>query len=213
MHVERLPQNPIISLDMDASLDGNINGPSLIRVPDWIENPLGRYYLYFAHHGGKHIRLAYADEVAGPWRIHAPGTLQLAQTPYAHHIASPDVHVDEANRRIIMYYHGCCVQDWDYGQTTRAAVSTDGLQFESVTDHLESSYWRLWQYDGWYYAIVMPYEFSDKGMKLLRSRDMLSGWERSPRRYFTPDFRHGAVKVDGDVLTLLWTERNRTPEP
>ncbi|NET62179.1 MAG: hypothetical protein F6K47_40550, partial [Symploca sp. SIO2E6] len=32
----------------------NINGPSLIRVPEWIENPLGRYYLYFAHHQGKY---------------------------------------------------------------------------------------------------------------------------------------------------------------
>lgn len=23
----------------------NINGPSLIRVPAWVKNPLGRYYL------------------------------------------------------------------------------------------------------------------------------------------------------------------------
>ena len=26
----------------------NINGPSLVRVPEWVENPLGKYYLYFA---------------------------------------------------------------------------------------------------------------------------------------------------------------------
>ena len=30
----------------------NINGPSLVRVPEWVEDPLGKYYLYFAHHRG-----------------------------------------------------------------------------------------------------------------------------------------------------------------
>jgi hypothetical protein len=38
----------------------------VIRVPDWVENPLGAYYLYFAHHKGDHIRLAYARDPAGP---------------------------------------------------------------------------------------------------------------------------------------------------
>ena len=39
----------------------NINGPSLIKVPDWVENKLGNYYCYFAHHKGAYIRMAYAD--------------------------------------------------------------------------------------------------------------------------------------------------------
>ncbi len=43
MKVHRLPGNPIIRPDMDARMGGNINGPSLIRAPDWLENPLGRY--------------------------------------------------------------------------------------------------------------------------------------------------------------------------
>ena len=51
--VTRLPGNPIIRPAMLPGADGeNINGPSLIRVPDWVANPLGRYYLYFAHHNG-----------------------------------------------------------------------------------------------------------------------------------------------------------------
>ncbi|MFV1980611.1 MAG: hypothetical protein ACC655_05595, partial [Rhodothermia bacterium] len=41
----------------------NVNGPSVIRVPDWINSPLGRYYLYFAHHRGSFIRMAYADDL------------------------------------------------------------------------------------------------------------------------------------------------------
>ena len=55
---ERLASNPLITPQTDASIGANINGPSLIRVPDWVAHPLGRYYLYFADHNGKYIRLA-----------------------------------------------------------------------------------------------------------------------------------------------------------
>jgi hypothetical protein len=45
---------PIVAPALDASIGDNINGPSLIRLPDWITHPLGRYYLYFADHKGRH---------------------------------------------------------------------------------------------------------------------------------------------------------------
>ncbi|MCD6520797.1 MAG: hypothetical protein J7M05_12845 [Anaerolineae bacterium] len=61
MRIERLSTNPIIHPGLDESIGSNINGPSLIRVPLWIKNPLGKYYLYFASHHGQYIRLAYAD--------------------------------------------------------------------------------------------------------------------------------------------------------
>jgi len=49
LRIERLPGNPIIRPAMLPAHDGaNINGPSLIRAPTWITNPLGNYYLYFA---------------------------------------------------------------------------------------------------------------------------------------------------------------------
>ncbi|TIW51474.1 MAG: hypothetical protein E5V60_33485, partial [Mesorhizobium sp.] len=85
----------------------NINGPSLIRVPDWLPGRLGAYYLYFAHHTGTYIRLAYADSPQGPWRVHPGGALSLEQCPFLReHIASPDVHVDDQSRRLVMYFHG-----------------------------------------------------------------------------------------------------------
>src|SRR5436190_22843375 len=105
--LHRLPDNPIIHPGLDARLDGNINGPSLIRVPEWVPSPLGRYYLYFAHHQGTFIRLAYADELAGPWRIHAPGVLDLAESGFDDHVASPDVQVVPERREIRLYFHGC----------------------------------------------------------------------------------------------------------
>ena len=71
MRVERLGGNPIVT--PGDRIGENINGPSVIRVPDWVEDPLGRYYCYFAHHAGSFIRLAYADDMAGPWEIYDPG--------------------------------------------------------------------------------------------------------------------------------------------
>ena len=75
--VVRLADGPIIVPNMDGRMGSNIQGLSLIGVPDWIENPLGKYYLYFADHRGTYIRLAYADELTGPWRMHAAGSLKL----------------------------------------------------------------------------------------------------------------------------------------
>ena len=77
IRVERLLDRPIITPELHPSLGPNIQGPSLIRVPDWVPKRLGTYYLYFADHKGRYIRLAYADNLLGPWRIHVPGSLQL----------------------------------------------------------------------------------------------------------------------------------------
>jgi len=71
----RLLDHPIIGPDLDSSIGVNIQGPSLIKVPHWIEDPLGKYYLYFADHKGTYIRLAYTDDLSGPWRVHVPGSL------------------------------------------------------------------------------------------------------------------------------------------
>ena len=81
MQIKRLSANPIVTPALDESIGANINGPSLLRVPEWLPNPLGRYYLYFAHHQGAFIRLAYADELTGPWTVYAPGALRLEQDP------------------------------------------------------------------------------------------------------------------------------------
>ena len=47
VRVERLLDAPIIRPGLHPSIGENIQGPSLIRVPDWVEDPLGAYYLYF----------------------------------------------------------------------------------------------------------------------------------------------------------------------
>jgi hypothetical protein len=197
----RFDQNPIITPNMDARMGDNINGPSLIRVPDWLENPLGRYYLYFAHHQGKYIRLAYADRLEGPWTTHGPGTLQLEETPFLRHVASPDVHVDDETRQIRIYCHGPVPGG---GQRSRVALSEDGLYFTCHPEILGSSYMRVFQWGGAYHALGMPGHF-------YRSADGLTDFEQGPT-LFTRDMRHAAVQVDGDVLSVFYSNAHDCPE-
>lgn len=155
----RIIDHPIIDQGMSPVIGDNINGPTLIRVPDWVQRPLGRYYLYFAHHEGRSIRLAYADSIFGPWSIYEPGALALENSlfpstqdmiepdggsdpfaalgtiDYVPHIASPDVLIDPANRRFLMYFHGM-TENGD--QMTRLAISADGLNFHAQAPLLRS---------------------------------------------------------------------------
>jgi hypothetical protein len=217
MRLNRFPVNPIITPALDRRIGSNINGPSLIRVPEWLPNPLGRYYLYFGHHQGEFIRLAYADDLAGPWRVYSPGTLQLAETPCHGHIASPDVHVDHQNRRIVMYYHGPALsraeQERDSltqrypflgGQRTFVATSEDGIHFVSQREVLGPSYFRVFRYGGYLYALGMPGIF-------FRSRDGFTNFESGPV-LFGQDQRHTAVKLDGDTLTVFYSVAGDCPE-
>ncbi len=201
---KRLPHNPIVTPQSDPSLGKNINGPSLIRVPSWVVKPLGAYYLYFADHRGKNIRLACADTLSGPWKVYAPGTLQLAQSHFTDHIASPDVVVDNEHKQIRMFYHG--LTPAERSQHTRVAVSADGLNFTATQEPVGkgSAYWRLFHYGGWWYALAMP-------GRLFRSRDGLTQFEAGPQ-LFPPSQVHSAPLVQGDTLTVFYTRTGDTPE-
>jgi len=154
----RLPQSPIITEEMLSGEDGaSINGPSLIKVPDWISNPLGKYYLYFAHHAGTYIRLAYADRIEGPWHIHEEGVLPLSsQSLLRGHIASPEAVIDEKSHRIYLFYHGprkSPDKNGKRGQVTCMSVSDDGLNFQQIDRIVGPPYLRVFQYHGQWFAM------------------------------------------------------------
>ena len=183
----------------------NIGGPSLIRVPAWVENPLGRYYLYFGHHDGDYIRLAYSDKLEGPWCMHEPGVLSAAEGFFAGHVASPDVHVDDERRQIRLYYHGADERSAAFGpQSTRVALSSDGLNFEARNEDLGPAYFRVFHKPDGYYAIAMPGHF-------LRSSDGLSGFTPGPT-LFAENMRHAAVMVDGPRLSVFYSNAGDCPE-
>ncbi len=232
----RLVDGPIISPDTHLSIGVNIQGPSMIRVPDWVEGRLGAYYLYFADHKGSYIRLASADAPTGPWHVHPSGSLHLKQSGFltappvpsaeelaafearyrargatiSHdvleeittpHIASPDVHVDEVGRRIVMYFHGL---EGVGHQVTRVATSSNGIDFQARPEILGRSYFRVFHHHGSTYALAMPGQ-------LYRSRDGFSGFEEGPV-IFNPNMRHAAVLQRGTELLVFWTQVGDTPE-
>lgn len=183
----------------------NINGPSLIRVPDWVTDRLGLYYLYFSHHDGRYIRMAYADDLSGPWQTYEPGVLSLRDSHYSGHIASPDVHIDSDSGQIRMYFHGSEMPSGKGGeQTTRVAISNDGLNFRAQPETLGNPYFRVFRWSGRTFALSMPGVF-------YRSFDGLTGFERGPA-LFSKNMRHSAVTVDGDTLRVFYSNVGDVPE-
>ena len=223
---EYLCDQPIIDLQQFPELNGNINGPSLIRGPAWLENPPAKYLLYFAHHEGHSIRLALADDLRGPWRLQQPPPLSLADSYFAQkepaledlhpearrfienkqdgnypHIASPDVWVDNERQQIRLYYHGRL----DNGQQrTRVAISSNGVDFIAREPILATSYLRLFRHDDWFYALTMP-------AQLYRSRDGLADFEAGPRLTDAPIRHHALLERDGHWY-LFWTRVGDRPE-
>jgi hypothetical protein len=182
-------------------------------VPEWVPNRLGRYYLYFASHWGDHIRLAYADELIGPWSVREGGVLNLSQTVHCKdHIASPDVVVDHTSRTMVLFYHG--VDKMGGGQLTYAAESVDGLSFGPSYGPVAQFYLRLvkWR-DLW---IGMS-----KGGTLYVSKDVHGPFKQLPAPALPihdaeandrGTARHVALLVDGDRLWVAFSRIGDAPE-
>jgi hypothetical protein len=238
IEINRFIDEPIIPPFLEEEIGSNINGPSLIKAPAWIKSPLGKYYLYFADHKGDRIKLAFAENLEGPWKIYTGGTLQLKDSHFltqrpeipddfdvnelgvrdvhrdhiGHipkkiddltypHIASPDVHVDEINQRIVMYYHGLD----EFGlQKTRVAVSNDGINFLARKKIVGWPYFRKFSYKDLDYAISMP------GVIYKNSGDLEDF--TIVNQIMDEDTRHSAVMVDEDKLLIFYTRKGDKPE-
>lgn len=199
---KRLENNPVIypnMLGLEGKLGENINGASVIKVPKWVENPLGKYYMYFAHHHGKYIRLAYSENPTGPWTIYKPGVLHLDNTAAVRHIASPDVIIDEDTKTINMYFHGPIPAG---GQKTFFSNSKDGLNFTASDTILGPSYFRNFNYRGTHYALVSG--------TFYRSSDGNSPFEKGVK--ILPKIRHSAVTLVGDNLVIFYSQKGDAPE-
>jgi hypothetical protein len=207
IRVQRFSANPLITSASSPTLGTNINGPSVIRVPEWLPEPLGRYYMYFAHHAGVYIRLAYADALEGPWKIYEPGTLHLSDAKaFCDHIASPDVHIDHEMRQIRMYFHA--PSKARPGQWTGVAYSRDGLRFVAKPDLLGKFYFRVWTWRNHWYALAKN---NNEGWgELYRASDPDGPFEL--RENFLKGMRHGAVMVEGDRLSIFYSRVGDAPE-
>lgn len=236
---ERFATNPLITVDSSASLGGNVNGATVIRVPDWIERPLGRYYMYFANHMGEFVRLAYADALTGPWRIHEPGVLHVRDTAlyrpqpdpegpradFYTHVASPEILVDAERKRFVMWVHGwwtngerwpdtlpaarAWAREHGYAQFTQVAESTDGLNFVVRPAVTRTSYLRVFRHEGRLYGV------SRLGL-LSRAADPLEPFEVGASLFrggpYATKARHVALVQRGNQLLVFFTAIGDAPE-
>jgi hypothetical protein len=221
---QRIGDGPLIRPDMpglEGDLGTNIDGPSVIRVPAWVMNPLGKYYMYFGHHRGTYIRLAYADDPKGPWTVYRPGTLKLEQTSALHHVASPDVIVDDENKRVILYYHGPTETPGinyggrPYAQMTFVATSADGLAFKPASGAIAPPYMKAFRYKGYTYGLSMGdkksvYPVWLRSGLFSRSKTGMGPFETGPR--ILDEMRHAAVLLRGDTLHIFYTVVGDQPE-
>jgi hypothetical protein len=235
----RFTQNPLVTVASSPSLGGNVNGPTVIRVPDWVERPLGRYYMYFGNHMGTFVRLAYADALEGPWRVHEPGVLQVRDTAFFRpqpdptearddfytHVASPEVLIDADRRRIVMWFHGWWTggEQWPadpvearawarrkgYGQFTQAAESSDGIAFAVRPAITRQSYLRVFRHDGWTYGMT-------RLGRLARAKDPLDAFEPGPDPFrdsaVASRVRHVGLWRHGSQLYVFFTAIGDAPE-
>ena len=234
--ITRLGSGPIIHSGLDPSIGENIQGPSLIKVPDWVENKLGQYYLYFADHKGPYIRLAYADKLTGPWQIYVPGTLQLAQSYF---LTEPPTVTEEQAVQIRAAFAASGVQvDHDVVlEVTAPHIASPDVYVDHQRQHIVMYYHGL---EGVAYQVTRVATSSDgihfeAGSEVLgktywrtfeqggftyglampgqvyRSSEPLSGYEKGPL-LFNPDMRHSAVLRRGERLYVFWTQVGNVPE-
>jgi len=105
------------------------------------------------------------------------------------HIASPDVHVDDNNKRIIMYFHGPVVDP--SGQRNFVSTSPDGLSFiDSVLPVILG---------GSYFKVI---EYKDTLYSIDNRADIYKGGTEEEAWIIPPDF---------NFKEGLWDERDDNP--
>lgn len=218
-------------------MGSNIQGPSVIRVPGWVKNPLGRYYCYFADHKGSFIRLAYADAPEGPWTVHGPGSLMLATSLFP--IASPPVPADrpQSDRLEGVAPPGTPGFEDPLADATTPHIASPDVHADEKGGPIVMYFHGLAAFgvqrsrvalseDGLQFKALpdllgpsyfrvfrhggWTYALAMPGI-LLRSRDGLTGFERGPI-LFPGTQRHTALRRRGDTLHVFWTRVGDTPE-
>jgi hypothetical protein len=171
--------------------------PSVIETGAGWENPLAKYYMYYAPHdapGG--ICLAVADHPEGPWREYPQNPVighQWLPHYQVSHVCSPHAIWNPDERCLFLYFHG-------ENDTTRYATSRDGVHFEyggiAVTAQsfdpglTEASYARVFRLQrevgkGPYWMLLMGTLAGTRSVWQAWSPDGRR-WEAVPTPFITP---------------------------
>lgn len=231
----RVAEQPLIHKKLHPSIGVNIQGPSVIAVPSWISRPLGKYYCYFADHKGSYIRLAYADEITGPWSIYAPGALHLADScfPTQDQIKPPKLPSASRTRNKL---EELLPHDIEKERSTAHIASPDVhvlkthrvivMFYHGLTAYGRQDTRAAISTDGIHfrarerilspsYLRMIRFQSRVFGMTMpgdcYWSKDLLSPLVKA-QRLFNSNFRHHALLLHDKILFVFWTEVQEAPE-
>ena len=208
----------------------------MIRVPDWIVGRLGDYYLYFADHKGRYIRLAYADNLLGPWKIYPPGSLQLAESRFL--TEPPKVTAEQlAQFQARLQQSGVAISHDLLSEITTPHIASPDVHVDApgrrivmyfhglddvgtqvtrvATSHNGIDFNAQPQVLGRSYMRAFQHDGITYAMAMpgqfYRSQDGMDEFERGPI-LFNPNMRHSAVMKRGGQLWVFWTQVGEAPE-
>lgn len=158
--------------DLVYSPDEDLIHPTLVKTEGHMEDPLGKYYLYYAPH--KHIAtsMAYSDSIEGPWK-------EYKQNPVVKGPSAPDIRWIEEKGKFYLWGHRKNSQ-------TELWTSDDGINFKyhsiSITARSigtrNATYSRMYEYPlgkyGSKYVMLHSGFIEDRGIRcvwLAHSRD------------------------------------------
>lgn len=236
MRVRRLGDGPIIAPGLHPSIGVNIQGPSAIRVPDWVAGRLGAYYLYFADHKGSYIRLAHADHPTGPWTVHPPGSLHLEQSRF---LTEPPAVSPERLAEFKVYWKsiGAPMSHDLLSEITTPHIASPDVHVDPIRQRIVMYFHGLddvgtqvtrvaTSRDGIDFAAEpqilgrsymrvfrhdgMIYAMAMPGI-FYRSSDGFHDFETGPT-LFNLRMRHAALLKCGNILRVFWTQVGDAPE-
>jgi hypothetical protein len=236
--VTRLNENePIIYRSM-LSNEWTINGPSMIRAPDWVPeaekaDARANYYVYFSGHTDPYIKLAWSEKIEGPYSIynagegvfHLKNCLQPEKLNISHHVASPDVIIDSINQQFIMYFHAGKLtwnKDSIKAQKTVVATSNYGLDFNAgLQDVIICPFYaRVFQHEGNLYALCKDGVYKAHDPASPREHTQNLNWLNQhlwkkvsdPFQWIPKQERHFAVLKEKDCMHVMYSRISSAPE-
>lgn len=226
--------NPTYNNNLTPNMDHwndkkrNINGPSVIYWDDPVHGE--HYYMFFAHHEGRSIRLAYADDPCfSNWKViknpafdadintlsffNNDKNKQLYDNGIQYylddHVASPDVHVVEDT--LYMYVHG----KPGGGESGQHSLLLSGTGIDTLAANAEdfdNPYLRFFQVNGFSYA-VMKNKDGDTSNGLIYQNDDNNYTSNFTKKVsLINNMRHSAVYVDDTHVLLFYSASGDNPE-
>lgn len=194
----------------------NINGPVCFKIPSWVKNPIGKFYLIFADHKGEYLRLAYSNNINSKWKISKHKILQLTKSNKIiyDHIASPEIYLDTLNKEIILYFHSRSKR-LGREQVTFVATSKNGINYKlKHLNPIAPFYFRIFKHKNFYYGLTKGGDLFKSKCKFRKFKFQKNIFNKYEDKYHNKrgSIRHLCLLKREEYLEVFFTKIGDKPE-